>query len=202
MRYFQIWWSVALFSFALTDLVEARKSQPNVVLIMADDLGYHDLGCYGHPKIKTPVLDQLAASGMRLTHFYSGATVCTPSRIALLTGAYPPRLGWSKGVVGYMIPTNQGLSPKALTMAEVFKASGYATGMFGKWHLGDRPAFRPHQQGFDQNYYVNKSNNQTTQIWNNDEVVEDPFDNRLLTEQFTREARGFIQKNKEIHACQ
>ena len=112
MRYFQIWWSVALFSFALTDLVEARKSQPNVVLIMVDDLGYHDLGCYGHPKIKTPVLDQLAASGMRLTHFYSGATVCTPSRIALLTGAYPPRLGWSKGVVGYMIPTNKGFRQK------------------------------------------------------------------------------------------
>ena len=197
MRYVQIWWSVVLFLFTLTDLLEAEKSQPNVVVIMADDLGYHDLGCYGHPKIKTPVLDQLAASGMRLTDFYSGATVCTPSRIALLTGAYPSRLGWSKGVVGYMIPTNQGLSPQALTMAEVFKTSGYATGMFGKWHLGDRPSFRPHRQGFDHNYYVNKSNNQTTKIWNHDVVVEDPFDNRLLTEQFTREAIGFIQKNKE-----
>ena len=161
-----------MFLFTLTDSLEAEKSQPNVVVIMADDLGYHDLGCYGHPKIKTPVLDQLAASGMRLTDFYSGATVCTPSRIALLTGAYPPRLGWSKGVVGYMIPTNQGLSPQALTMAEVFKTSGYATGIFGKWHLGDRPSFRPHRQGFDHNYYVNKSNNQTTKIWNHDVVVE------------------------------
>lgn len=122
---------------------EGKTQPPNVVLIMADDLGYHDLGCYGHPTIKTPVLDQLAAGGVRLTSFYSGATVCTPSRMALLTGAYPPRLGWSKGVVGYMIPTNQGLSPKALTMAEVFKEAGYTTGIFGKWHLGDRPPFPP-----------------------------------------------------------
>ena len=76
-----------------------EKRRPNVVLIMADDLGYHDLGSYGHPKIKTPVLDQLARDGVRLTSFYSGCTVCTPSRMALLTGAYPMRVGWTKGVV-------------------------------------------------------------------------------------------------------
>ena len=70
--------------------------QPNVVLIMVDDLGYHDLGCYGHPEIKTPVLDRLANEGIRLTSFYSGATVCTPSRMALLTGAYPTRVGCAK----------------------------------------------------------------------------------------------------------
>ena len=188
---------MSLLGFSATNFVEAKNQQPNVVLIMADDLGYHDLGCYGHPTIKTPTLDRLAESGVRLTNFYSGATVCTPSRMALLTGAYPPRLGWSKGVVGYMIPTNRGLSPKALTMAEVFKESGYATGIFGKWHLGDRPSFRPHRQGFDKTYYVNKSNNQTTKIWNHDDVVEDPFDNRLLTEKFTHQAKAFIQENKE-----
>lgn len=188
---------IALLVCSVAIIAEGKKLQPNVVLIMADDLGYHDLGCYGHPAIKTPVLDELAQSGVRLTSFYSGATVCTPSRMALLTGAYPPRLGWRKGVVGYMIPTNQGLSPKALTMAEVFKESGYATGIFGKWHLGDWPSFRPHRQGFDKTYYVNKSNNQTTKIWMHDDVVEDPFDNRLLTEKFTHQAKAFIQENKE-----
>ena len=91
-----IFWILAMISFA-------ESKSPNVVLIMADDLGYHDLGCYGHPKIKTPVIDELAQGGVRLTSFYSGSTVCTPSRMALLTGSYPVRYGWSKGVVGYMM---------------------------------------------------------------------------------------------------
>ena len=185
-----------LFLFSAIVANAEPQKRPNVVIIMADDLGYHDLSCYGHPLIKTPVLDKLAESGARLTHFYSGATVCTPSRMALLTGAYPPRLGWTKGVIGYMIGTNQGLSPEALTMAEVFKTAGYATGISGKWHLGDKPSFRPHRQGFDTAYYVNKSNNQTTQIWDKDEVLEDPFDNRLLTEKFTDAAKRFIQTSK------
>ena len=79
--------------------VSSGVQRPNIVLILSDDLGYHDLGCYGHPKIKTPVIDQLAQEGVRLTSFYSGATVCTPSRMALLTGYYPVRYGWSKGAL-------------------------------------------------------------------------------------------------------
>ena len=117
----------------LKKLLVAGPSHQTSILIMADDLGYHDLGCYGHPKIKTPVLDGLAKNGIRLTSFYSGATVCTPSRMALLTGAYPSRLGWTKGVVGHMISTKKGLSPKALTIAEIFKDKGYQTGLVGKW---------------------------------------------------------------------
>ena len=127
-----------LITVTLAHFLCAIAQPPNVVLIMADDLGYHDLGCYGHPKIKTPVLDQLAKKGVKLTGFYAGATVCTPSRIALMTGSYPTRLGWSKGVVGHILSTNHGLSPKALTMAEHFKSAGYQTAMSGKWHLGDR----------------------------------------------------------------
>ena len=181
---------------ALADFASAE--QPNVVLIMVDDLGYHDLGCYGHPKIRTPVLDRLANEGIRLTSFYSGATVCTPSRMALLTGAYPTRVGWTKGVVGYMISTQRGLSPEALTMAEVFRESGYRTGIAGKWHLGDRPQFLPHRQGFDSAYYINKSNNQTNALWRDDDLLEKPFDNRLLTEKFTREAIRFIKEHRDV----
>ena len=184
----------AILVLALSSFAEAKP--PNIVLIMADDLGYHDLGCYGHPKIKTPVLDELAKDGIRLTSFYSGATVCTPSRMALLTGAYPSRLGWTKGVIGAGIDTNRGLNPEALTMAEIFKDKGYQTGLFGKWHLGDRPPLLPHRQGFDLGYYINKSNNQTEELWRGDDLLEKPFENRLLTEKFTREAVRFIKDNK------
>jgi arylsulfatase A len=175
----------------------AAIDHPNVVLIMVDDLGYHDLGCYGHPTMKTPVIDQLAKDGVRLTSFYAGATVCTPSRIALLTGSYPSRLGWTKGVVGYMISTKQGLSPKALTIGEIFKQNGYRTGLIGKWHLGDLPQFRPHRQGFDTTYYINKSNNQTKELWRDDELLEKPFENRLLSDKFTQQAISFIKTNKD-----
>ena len=173
------------------------QARPNVILIMADDLGYHDLGSYGHPSIKTPVLDRLAKDGIRLTSFYSGGTVCTPSRIALLTGAYPPRLGWTKGVLGYMIPNHKGVSSKALTLAEIYKAAGYRTAISGKWHLGDKPKFLPQRQGFDDTYYIKRSNNQTKELWRADELSEKPFDNRLLTEKFTQEAIAFIKKNKD-----
>ncbi|MEC9056636.1 MAG: sulfatase-like hydrolase/transferase, partial [Verrucomicrobiota bacterium] len=167
------------------------------VLIMADDLGYHDLSCYGHPEIKTPVLDRLAQEGVKLTSFYAGATVCTPSRMALLTGAYPTRLGWSKGVVGHIMKKGQGLNPEALTMPEVFKAAGYRTAMFGKWHLGDQSPLRPHRQGFEIACYLNKSNNQTKELWRGDEVIEKPFTNRLLSELFTNEAIKFIKSNRD-----
>ena len=186
-----------LITVTLAHFLCAIAQPPNVVLIMADDLGYHDLGCYGHPKIKTPVLDQLAKKGVKLSGFYAGATVCTPSRIALMTGSYPTRLGWSKGVVGHILSTNHGLSPKALTMAEHFKSAGYQTAMSGKWHLGDRPSFRPHRQGFDHTFYINKSNNQTDELWRDDKLIEKPYKNRFLTEQFTRKAIEFIQTYKD-----
>ena len=178
--------------------VSSGEQRPNIVLILSDDLGYHDLGCYGHPKIKTPVIDQLAQEGVRLTSFYSGATVCTPSRMALLTGSYPVRYGWSKGVVGHIMEKKKGLSSKAMTMAEIFKDAGYKTGIFGKWHLGDEPDFMPNNQGFDESFFINKSNNQTKKIWTGGEVTQNPFDNKLLTEEFTNGAKAFIKKNKDV----
>ena len=175
----------------------AEGRSPNVVMIMADDLGYNDLSCYDHPKIKTPVLDTLAKEGIRLTSFYSGSTVCTPSRMALLTGAYAWRTGWTTGVVGYMMAEGEGLSPDALTIAEVFKSAGYATAISGKWHVGDNEASRPHRQGFDFTYYIPRSNNQTKKLYSADEIVENPCKNALLTEQFTKAAIRFIVEQKD-----
>lgn len=178
-------------------LPAAGAVRPNVILIMADDLGYRDLGCYGHDKIRTPVLDTLAAGGMRLTNFHSGSTVCTPSRMALLTGAYPVRLGWTKGVLGYLIPGDEGMSPEALTMAEIFHSEGYATGISGKWHIGSGPATGPLAQGFDEAFFIKLSNNQTKKLWHGEELVADPFNNRLLTERFTGAAIRFIRDHHE-----
>ena len=178
----------------------AAERRPNVILIMADDLGYQDLGCYGHPSIRTPVLDRLAGEGVRLTDFHSGATVCTPSRMALLTGAYPVRLGWTRGVMGYLMGMHDGMSPEALTIAEIFQSDGYATAISGKWHLGDQPDTRPHAQGFQSTYHLSHSNNQVTKVWRGNQVVEEPFDNRKLTEQFTAEAIRFIRSTRTIRS--
>ena len=186
----------ATFLVSVISLFGAVR-QPNLILIMADDLGYQDLSCYGSEKQKTPVLDKLAKEGIRLTSFYAGATVCTPSRMALLTGAYPPRVGWRCGLVGYGIKTLNGLAPEALTMGEVFKGAGYQTALIGKWHLGDSAELQPMNQGFDTAYYIKKSNNQTKKLWRGAKLEADPFNNSRLTENFTGEAIKFIQANQE-----
>ena len=175
----------------------AEERRPNVILIMVDDLGYRDLGCYGHPSIKTPVLDQLAAEGARLTNFHAGASICTPSRMALLTGAYPVRVGWTEGVAGYKMGARDGMSSEALTIADIFKAEGYATGISGKWHVGNLPQTRPQAQGFDWDYYNPMSNNQMQVLMSGDEVVEEGVDNALWTEKFTDAAADFIRANHE-----
>ena len=145
----------------------------------------------------TPVLDKLAKEGLRLTDFYAGATICTPSRMALLTGAYPSRLGWQGGVVGYGLKTQNGLAPQARTMADVFNEAGYRTALIGKWHLGDTPELHPMGQGFELSYFIDKSNNQTKKLWRGRELEADPFDNRRLTENFINEAITFIKLNAE-----
>jgi arylsulfatase A len=186
-----------LLCLFLSSFVLSGSNQPNVILMMADDLGYNDLSCYGSKRQKTPVLDKLAKEGLRLTSFYAGATVCTPSRMALLTGAYPPRLGWNGGVVGYGLKPHNGLAPQARTMGEVFKQAGYKTALIGKWHLGDTPELHPEGQGFDLTYFIDKSNNQTKKLWRGRELEADPFDNRRLTKNFIKEAVTFIKSNKK-----
>lgn len=193
------WFASARLSVVLlsSSLPVTEPPRPNVIVIMADDLGYRDLGCYGHGQIRTPVLDKLATGGMRLTNFHSGATVCTPSRMALTTGAYPVRLGWTKGVIGYLIADDEGMNPQALTMAEVFASEGYATGLSGKWHMGSGPATGSLVQGFEEAYHIKLSNNQTRQVWRGETLNERPYDNRLLTERFTEAAVRFIRTQQK-----
>jgi arylsulfatase A len=140
----------------LSGIVMAASEKPNVIIVFNDDQGYQDLGCFGSPNIKTPNVDKMAVEGMRFTDFYVGASVCSASRAALLTGCYPQRVG----VSGALFPNwhKEGLDPKHVTIAEMLKANGYATGAVGKWHLGDELKYLPTNQGFDSYYGIPYSN--------------------------------------------
>ncbi len=123
------------------------KTRPNVVLIFMDDMGYGDIGTYGAIDYETPNLDNLATQGMRFTNFYAAQAVCSASRAGLLTGCYPNRIGIS----GALMPWARiGISDEEMTIAQLLKQKGYATGMAGKWHLGDKLPFLPLQHGFDE----------------------------------------------------
>jgi len=128
---------------------------PNIVILFADDLGYGDLGCYGHPLIRTPNLDRMAAEGMRFTQVYSAAPVCTPSRAALLTGRLPLRSGLTR-VLGPR--STGGISDTEITLAQALQTAGYATACVGKWHLGFQPQFLPTRHGFDSYFGLPYSN--------------------------------------------
>jgi len=135
-------------AFQFLPLKEApNATPPNIILIFMDDLGYGDLSCYGALQYRTPNLDKLASEGVRFTNFLSAQAVCSASRAALMTGCYPNRVGIS----GALFPNAKvGLNPDETTIAELLKEKGYSTGIFGKWHLGDRPEFLPTKQGFDE----------------------------------------------------
>ncbi len=143
---------------------EDEAPGPNFVVILCDNLGYGDVGCYGSTKQRTPRIDGMAREGMRLTSFYSTSGVCTPSRASLLTGCYPRRVGLDltepDGIVLRPVSPN-GLNPDEVTIAEVLKPRGYATACIGKWHLGDQPAFLPTQQGFNTFYGIPYSDDMT-----------------------------------------
>src|SRR5712692_4657566 len=128
----------------------ASPPPPNVLFILADDLGYGDLSCYGRPDYRTPVLDRLASEGMKFTSAYAAAPVCTPTRCAFVTGRHPHRLE-----VGLQEPlkrgqTDFGLPPDHPTVASLLKNKGYQTALIGKWHLGWKPEFGPNRHGFDE----------------------------------------------------
>ena len=185
---------------------------PNIVIIFTDDLGYGDLGVYGHPTIATPHLDRMAQEGLKFTQFYVGASVCTPSRAALLTGRLPIRSGMVSSRTRVLFPfSTSGLPHTEITIAELVKAQGYATGIFGKWHLGHLPEYLPTKHGFDEYFGVPYSNDMRPTpesewvaarnypplpLLQDDSLIEESPDQRLLTKRYTEAAVSFIRKNK------
>ena len=143
-----------LFFSGCTENSTTESNLPNIVLIFMDDMGYGDLSCYGHPLIKTPHLDQLAATGLQFTSFYAAASVCTPSRAGLLTGRYPIR----NAPFNFGPESENGLPTSEVTIADILQSEGYATTAIGKWHLGHRPEFLPTARGFDQFFGLPYSN--------------------------------------------
>ncbi len=203
-----------------------KGGRPNFIIVFNDDQGYQDLGCFGSPKIKTPHVDAMAQEGMRFTDFYVGASVCTPSRAALLTGCYPERVG----NLPVLFPhSDRGLNPAEHTMADLLKAQGYATACIGKWHLGHLAEFLPTRQGFDCYYgipYSNdmwldtdmplaedavlregvtrenisshgKSKRNKVPLMRNEEVIEYPADQTTITRRSADEAIAFIEKHRD-----
>ncbi len=218
-------WTLLLFLFLfIGNGISEKKSEvygdetkPNVILIMTDDQGYADLGCYDAKDFTTPNIDKLATEGRRFTNFYAGSTICSPSRAALMTGCYPQRVGIDHFV---FFPTKgenpgpgkTGLNPNEFTMAEMFKQVGYRTACVGKWHLGDAKPFLPLQQGFDEYFGLPYSNDMKNgesapksdirtgfpplPLYEGENVIETEPDQRFLTHKYTQRAIDFIKKNK------
>ncbi|MCE5276408.1 MAG: sulfatase [Planctomycetaceae bacterium] len=168
---------------------------PNVIVIFTDDQGYHDLGCFGAKNIKTPNIDRMAAEGMKFTDFYCAAPVCSPSRAALLTGCYPPRVN----INAVLFPASTtGLSEKEVTIADILKKRGYATACIGKWHLGHHAPFLPTRHGFDEFFGLPYSNDmKPLPLLEGDKPIEHGPDQSQLTRRYTERAVAFIKKNKD-----
>jgi uncharacterized sulfatase len=173
------------------------KRRPNFIVILADDLGYGDLACYGSRTNQTPNLDRMASEGIRFTDFYVPMPFCAPSRASLLTGRYPFR----NGVVGNPAPdagiNDIGLPTTEVTIPEALKPLGYKSICIGKWHLGHRPDLMPRKQGFDEYYGILYSNDmRPVQIVHNETVAQYPVAQSNLTQDYTRRATDFLDKNR------
>jgi arylsulfatase A-like enzyme len=195
--------------FALTGFLYsgmAAERPPNFVVIYCDDLGYGDIGPFGATGYQTPNLDRMAAEGMKFTDFHSAAAVCSASRVALMTGCYPQRVG----ILGALGPSAKvGINENEMLIPEVLKQRGYATAIFGKWHLGDNPRFLPTRHGFDRYFGLPYSND----MWPNhptnakaypplpliegEKVIQKMPDQTQLTTWYTERAVQFIQENKD-----
>lgn len=199
--------------------VEKTKiTQPNFIIIFADDMGYGDVGVYGHPTIKTPNLDKMAYEGQKWTNFYVAAPVCTPSRAGLLTGRLPIRSGMCSEKRRVLFPdSNGGLPQSEITIAKALKGKGYKTAAIGKWHLGHKSPYLPTDHGFDSYFGIPYSNDmdkveqtdhftlaetERYQAYNvplmrDDQIIERPADQRTITRRYTEEAISKIQSYKK-----
>ena len=192
--------------FGISQSHQAVQRPPNFVIIYADDLGYADIGSFGATGYKTPNLDRMAREGVRLTSFYVAQAVCSASRTALLTGCYPNRVG-IQGALDHR--AQHGISDGEMTIAEVLKPKGYATAIFGKWHLGHHPQFLPTRHGFDEYFGLPYSNDMWPKhperpggypdlpLIENEKVVQLMPDQTQLTTWYTERAVKFIEKNKD-----
>lgn len=191
-------------SLAAEALPSARP--PNVILIVADDMGYADLGCQGARGFRTPHLDRMAREGTRFTSFYVAQAVCTASRAALLTGCYPNRIGL-EGALNHT--SRNGLHAEEWLLPEMFRAAGYATAGMGKWHLGTLPTFHPVRHGFDEWFGIPYSNDNSKfhpslapempplPLQDGERVVEQDPDQSQFTRRFTERAIRFIEGHAE-----
>lgn len=196
--------AVFLGSVPLASAQQAVASRPNIVLIIADDLGYGDLGSYGAPDVKTPNLDRLAREGVRLTDYYANASVCTPTRAALITGRYQQRVLLERPISTEPANTSSGLSVglpvTGRSLPQLLKDSGYTTGLLGKWHLGFKPPFHPNAHGFSYfwgylagyiDWYTHVRGDGERDLWENDKpiTVDGYFGRALATRavEFIRE---------------
>jgi arylsulfatase A-like enzyme/acetyl esterase/lipase len=197
--------SATLISYCPGYLQAATDRPPNIILILVDDQGYYDLGCYGATEVKTPRIDAMAEEGTRFTDYYAAAPICSPSRAGLLTGCYPRRVGNEIWV--HRADSRSGIHPDELTLAELLKSGGYATACIGKWHLGFQEPFLPRSQGFDHYFgllhnldpveVVYFEDDGGVPLMRNDEVVKRPADPAELTKLYTDEAIDFIEEKKD-----
>lgn len=185
---------------------DAPPDRPNIVIIFTDDLGYGDIGPFGHPTIATPHLNRMAAEGMKLTQFYAAASVCTPSRAGLLTGRLPVRSGMASDERRVLFPNSPGgLPADEVTIAEALSEQGYATAAIGKWHLGHLPEHLPTEHGFDTYYgvpysndmYTPASDTQGVPLVRDQTIIEYPANQHTLTRRYTEEAVSFIEAHQD-----
>lgn len=189
--------------------MESKAERPNIVLINCDDLGYGDVGCYGSKVNRTPGIDYLAENGMRCTSFYMASPVCSPSRGAMMTGCYPPRIGFESFEGEWVLFPGQGvgLNRNEVTIAKILQNAGYRTKLVGKWHCGDQEEFLPVNHGFDEYYGLPYSNDMGRQVFKENfpplplisgkTVIEEQPDQRTITERYVEQCRLFLRENKE-----
>ncbi|WKN41227.1 sulfatase family protein [Tunicatimonas pelagia] len=187
--------AVLLSVFTFAGYAQQSTDLPNIVFIYADDMGYGDVGCYGAEDIKTPNMDQIARNGIKFSEFYSVSPVCSPSRYGLMTGRYPAR----DGIHGVFFPTSwTGMDTTEVTMADMLKSVGYATGVVGKWHLGHRQQYLPLQRGFDYYFGIPYSNDMSAVVYlEGNKLVEEDVDQHYTTQTYTEKAVQFIDDHQD-----